>query len=197
MPLMPTLPLNITELRLQSAFNGYASTVANCLFSSAQIEIHIADSDATGYTILVDNTSKEYLTGRALTIRNAKEEDITILQIDNKLVSQRSKQKRCDCAILNATDMRFVEFKTNSQGNSVKAVESTYKQAMKQLSATLHLFIDKERTVGINLIEKRVLSAHICTAARFPRLPSSQIGYAIDFALQEHIPLTFGTITSI
>lgn len=197
MPFMLALPFYITELRLQSAFSGYAASLGNCLFSSALSEILIADSDATGYTIMVEKTSEEYLTGRALTIKNAKEEDITILQIDNKLVSPHSKQKRCDCALLNATNMRFVEFKTNSQGNSVRAVESTYEQAMKQLSATLHLFIDNERNVGINLLEKRGLSAHICTSARFPRLSATQIGYAIDFALQEHMPLTFGNTTTM
>ncbi len=194
---MLALPFYIVELCLQKAFKGYASSINSCLLSSAQCEILIADNQEAGYTIMIDKNSEDYLNGKGLIIKNINENDISILQIDNKLISPRSKQKRCDCAILNVTDMRFVEFKTNSQGNSVKAVESTYKQAMKQLSTTLHLFISKERNIGIDLQKKRRLSAHICTSVRFPRLSASQIGYAIDFALQEHIPLTFGTITNI
>jgi hypothetical protein len=194
---MPVLPFYIVELCLQKAFKGYASPIESCLFSSAQDEILIADNKDVGYTIMIDKNSEDYLTGRVLIIKNVKENDISILQIDNKLISPRSKQKRCDCAILNVTDMRFIEFKTNSQGNSVKAIESTYRQAIKQLSTTLHLFISKERNIGIDLQKKRSLSAHICTSVCFPRLSAAQIGYAIDFALQEHVPLTFGTITNI
>lgn len=189
---MPALPPYIAELRLKGAFRGYSIPIETCLLSSTQDVICIADSEEHHYTVFVDENSVENLTGRALSIYNLEHQPICILQIDNKLISPRSRQKRCDCAILDASKMRFVEFKTNAQGNSVKAVHDTYEQAIEQLGATLHLFIEQEQQVGIALKEARDLSAHICTAIRFPRLPSTQVGYAIQFAMQEGIPLTFG-----
>ena len=189
---MPTLSPYIIELRLKGAFRGYSIPIEDCILSSTQDLICIADSEDKHYTIFVGENSVENLTGRALSINNTGCRLVCILQIDNKLISPGSRQKRCDCVILDASEVRFVEFKTNAQGNSVKAVHDTYEQAIEQLRATIHLFIEKEQQVGIVIKEARDLSAHICTAVRFPRLPSTQVGYAIQFAMQEGIPLTFG-----
>ena len=177
---------------MKGAFQGYSKPIEECLLSSTHNEIFIADSEDKHFTILVEQDSKENITGRALLLNNSEKHYVTILQIDNKLISSRSRQKRCDCAVLDANKLCFVEFKTNAQGNSVPAVHETYEQAIEQLSATLHLFIEKEQSVGITLQEKRKLSAHICTAVRFPRLPSTQVSYAIRFAMQEGFPLSFG-----
>lgn len=189
---MSMLPLYFTELRLKGAFRGYSTAIEDCFLSSTRKEIFIADSEDAHFTILVEQDSKENITGRALQLNNPEKHDVVILQIDNKLISSRSRQKRCDCAILDANRLCFVEFKTNAQGNSVSSIHKTYEQAIEQLSATLHLFIEKEQRVGITLQNKRKMSAHICTAVRFPRLPSTQVSYAIHFALQEGIPLSFG-----
>ena len=144
---MQALSHYITELRLQGAFRGYSIPIEDCILLSTQEAICIADSEENHYTIFVEENSIENLTGRALSIYNPEHQPFCILQIDNKLISPRSRQKRCDCAVIDASKMRFVEFKTNAKGNSVKAVHDTYEQAIEQLSATLHLFIEDRKSV--------------------------------------------------
>lgn len=189
---MPTvLPQSIADLHLMQAFKGYAVPISQCAKSSTDEIIFVADKEQEHYSDFVTSHSIEYLLGKVMTIHNEQQKEIILIQIDNKLISSSSSQPRCDCAIADDKVFRFVEFKTNALGNTDNAYSQTYETAMRQLSASIQLFADKTRQIGIPLKDRRKLSAHICTSIRFPRIQTSEIGYAVKFGLLEHLPLYF------
>ena len=185
------LPQPIADLHLMQAFQGYAVPISQCIKSSTNKMILVADKEQEHYSDFVMSHSIEYLLGKAMTIHNEQQKEIVLIQIDNKLISSSSSQPRCDCAIADEEAFRFVEFKTNALGNTDNAYSQTYETAMKQLSKTIHLFADKTKQIGFPLRDKRKLSAHICTSIRFPRIQTSEIGYAVKFGLLERMPLYF------
>ena len=191
-----TLPQPIADLHLMQAFQGYAVPLSQCVKSSTDEMIFIADKEQEHYSDFVIPQSIEYVLGKVLTIYNKQQKEIVLVQIDNKLISSSSSQPRCDCAIVEKEAFRFVEFKTNALGNTDDAYSQTYETAMRQLSTSIHLFADKTQQIGFPLKDRRKLSAHICTSIRFPRIQTSEIGYAVKFGLLEHLPLYFdNTIT--
>lgn len=185
------LPQPIADLHLMHAFKGYAMPIDQCVKSSTNEISYVADKEQEHYSDFVTSLSKEYLLGKVMTIQNGNQQEVVLIQIDNKLISSSSSQPRCDCAIANDKEFHFIEFKTNALGNSDKAYSQTYETAMVQLSESTHLFIDRTKQVGIPLRERRNLFAHICTAVRFPRIQTSELGYAVKFGLLERIPLYF------
>lgn len=189
---MPTvLPQSIADLHLMQAFKGYAVPISQCIKSSTDEMIFVADKEQERYSDFVTSHSIEYLLGKVMTIHNEQQKEIILIQIDNKLISNSSSQPRCDCAIADKETFHFVEFKTNALGNTDNAYSQTYETAMRQLSASIQLFVDKTKQIGFPLKDRRKLSAHICTSVRFPRIQTSEIGYAVKFGLLEHLPLYF------
>ena len=185
------LPQSIADLHLMQAFKGYAVPISQCIKSSTDEMIYVADKEQEHYSDFVTSHSIEYLLGKVMTIHNKQQKEIVLVQIDNKLISSSSSQPRCDCAIADEESFRFVEFKMNALGNTDNAYSQTYETAMRQLSASIQLFADKTKQIGIPLKDRRKLSAHICTSIRFPRIQTSEIGYAVKFGLLEHLPLFF------
>ena len=185
------LPQSIADLHLMQAFKGYAVPISQCIKSSTNEMIFVADKEQERYSDFVASQSIEYKLGKVLIIHNEQLKEIVLIQIDNKLISSSSSQPRCDCAIADDKKFCFVEFKTNAIGNTEDAYSQTYKTAMKQLSKSIQLFADKTQQVGFPLKDRRKLSAHICTSLRFPRIQTSEIGYAVKFGLLEHLPLYF------
>lgn len=195
---MPSvLPQPIADLHLMQAFQGYAVPISQCIKSSTDDIIFVADKEKEHYSDFVTSHSIEYLLGKVMTVLNERHKEIVLIQIDNKLVSSSSAQPRCDCAIADGEVFRFVEFKTNALGNSDNAYSQTYETAMRQLSSSIQLFGDKTRQTGFPLKDKRRLSAHICTSIRFPRIQTSEIGYAVKFGLLEQLPLYFDSKISM
>ena len=189
---MPTIiPQTIAELHLIHAFRGNAVPFNQCIKCSTDEIMFVADRDSEHYSDFVTQDTDESRFGKALTILNKNKQEVVLVQIDNKLISSSSAQPRCDCAIVDNIEFRFVEFKTNALANTDKAYSQTYETAMSQLSATINMFETKTKQVGISLRDKRKLSAHICTSVRFPRVQTSELGYAVKFGLTEHVPLYF------
>ena len=186
-----TLPQPIADLHLMQAFQGYVVPILQCVKSSTDEMIFVADKEQEHYSDFVTPQSKEYNLGKVLTIHNKQQKEIVLIQIDNKLISSSSSQPRCDCAIADENAFRFVEFKTNALGNTDNAYSQTYETSMRQLSTSIHLFADKTQQIGFPLKDRRQISAHICTSIRFPRIQTSEIGYAVKFGLLEHLPLYF------
>ena len=191
------LPQLIADLHLMQAFKGYAVPISQCIKSSTDEMIYVADKEQEHYSDFVTSHSIEYLLGKVMTIHNEQQKEIVLVQIDNKLISSSSYQPRCDCAIADKEAFRFVEFKTNALGISDNAYSQTYETAMRQLSASIQLFADKTKRIGFPLKDRRKLSAHICTSVRFPRIQTSEIGYAVKFGILEHLPLYFDSLISI
>lgn len=189
--MLAVLPQPIADLHLMQAFKGYIVPISQCVKSSTDEMIFVADLEQEHYSDFVTLHSKEYLLGKVMTIYNEHQKEIVLLQIDNKLISSSSSQPRCDCAIADKEAFRFVEFKTNALGNTENAYSQAYETAMSQLSASIQLFADKTKQIGFPLKDRRKLSAHICTSIRFPRIQTSEIGYAVKFGLLEHLPLYF------
>jgi len=185
------LPPPIADLHLMQAFKGYAVPISQCIKSSTDEIIFVADKEQEHYSDFVTSHSIEYLLGKVMAIHNEQLKEIVLIQIDNKLISSSSSQPRCDCAIADKEAFRFVEFKTNALGNTDNAYSQTYETAMRQLSASIRLFADNTKQIGFPLKERRKLFAHICTSIRFPRIQTSEIGYAVKFGLLEHLPLYF------
>lgn len=189
--MLAVIPHSIADLHLMHAFHGYAVPIEQCLKTSTGKILFVADKEQEHYSNFVTPLSVEYKLGKVMAVQNENQQEVVLIQIDNKLISSSSAQPRCDCVIANDKKFCFTEFKTNALGNTENAYSQTYETAMKQLSASLHLFADKTAQVGISLYEKRKLSAHICTSIRFPRIQTSEIGYAVKYGLIEHIPLYF------
>lgn len=185
------LPQPIADLHLLHAFKGNAMPFDQCIKTFTEKIVYIADKEPEHYSDFVTILSKEYMLDKVMTVLNENQEEVVLIQIDNKLISSSSPQSRCDCAIVDNKEFHFIEFKTNALGNTGKAYSQTYETAMVQLSKSAHLFIEKTKQVGVSLRDKRYLFAHICTVLRFPRIQSSELGYAVKFGLVEQIPLFF------
>ena len=185
------LPQPIADLHLMQAFQGYVVPISQCVKSSTDEMIYVADKEQEHYSDFVTSRSIEYVLGKVMTIHNKQQREIVLIQIDNKLISSSSSQPRCDCAIVDVDTFRFVEFKTNALGNTDNTYSQTYETAMRQLSTSIHLFAGKTQQIGFPLKDRRKLSAHICTSIRFPRIQTSEIGYAVKFGLLEQLPLYF------
>ena len=96
---------------------------------------------------------------RGLLVFNENKREIVLLSIDNQLL--KSVQGGvADCALFDDKQFRFVEFKTNAEGKSDKAVRKTLEKAGKQLSNTIRIFSDSLKSVNVEMTDAVVMSCH-------------------------------------
>lgn len=86
-----------------------------------------------------------------------------------------------DCALFDEKQFRFVEFKTNAEGRSDKAVHKTLEKAGKQLSNTIRIFSDSLRSVNVEMADADVMSCHIVLTRNFPIAHSTMQDYLLEF----------------
>lgn len=117
---------------------------------------------------------------RGLLVFNENKREIVLLSIDNQLL--KSVQGGvADCALFDDKQFRFVEFKTNAEGKSDKAVRKTLEKAGKQLSNTIRIFSDSLKSVNVEMTDAVVMSCHIVLTKNFPIAHSTIQDYVLEF----------------
>ena len=75
---------------------------------------------------------------KALIVFNENKQEIVLLSIDNQLLKS-VEGGLADCALFDDKQFRFVEFKTNAEGNSERTVQKTFDKASRQLKNTIRI----------------------------------------------------------
>lgn len=178
------IPQSVRNLKLCYAFKGYKQKVEDCITVTTATEFFIEDSPESKCTVMVEHATED----KKCKVINLSSSEVVLLAIDNRLISNR---EIADGAVFNMDDFHFIEFKTNAEGNSDKAVSDTYDKAISQLKSTIDLFESNLSAVGIDFKNKININCHIVVAETFPRNNAAEITKAIDFAYNTLVPLIF------
>jgi len=184
-----SLPEAVKRLRLVYAFRGYATKIKDCLVVSREKElVVIDDEDAHCSRFSTLDTDRE----RGCLIHNPGEDEIVLLPIDNKLITNHAGGV-ADCAVFNSLLFCFIEFKSNAKGNTEVAIDDTYRKAINQLKETLHIF--KERIEDaqnhFKIHTETDIRCHVIVSALFPRSRAVEQTYQLAFAQDTGIALSF------
>ena len=178
------IPKSVQNLKLCYAFKGYKRKVEECISVTSNTEFYIEDDLYDKCTILVDIPDSD----KICKVINPSADEVVLLAIDNKLISNI---EIADGAVFNMNNFHLVEFKTNAEGNSDKAVLYTYEKAISQLISTVNLFETKLNAVKIDFKNKINISCHIVVAEAFPRNNAVEMTKALKFAKDTLLPLSF------
>ena len=127
---------------------------------------------------------------RGLLIFNEKKREIVLLSIDNQLL--RGVQGGvADCALFDDKQFRFVEFKMNAEGRSLKAAHNAIEKAEQQLKNTIRFFSEGEKAIKVDFENAVVLSCHVVLSRNFPAIQSAIQDYQMAFALETGVYLSF------
>ena len=156
-----------TQKMLHSAFN-------ECWTVKCDELLLVVDDDEKKYSRFgADNED----IGRGLLVFNEQKCEIVLLSIDNKLLTG-IQGGIADCALFDDKQFRFVEFKTNAEGNAKK----NFDKATGQLKNTIQVFKDRLQTVEIQFEDAVVLSCHVVVSNTFPRCQATMQDYQFEFA---------------
>lgn len=178
------IPQSVQNLKLCYAFKGYKQKVEDCISVTSDTEFYIEDNTHYGYTVITATPDYD----KKCKVLNPSATEAVLLSIDNKLINNR---EIADGAVFNMNDFHFVEFKTNAEGNSDKAVSDTYDKAISQLKSTLIFFENNLNDVNIDFKTKMNIGCHIVVAETFPRNNAVEMTKALNFAIETLIPLNF------
>ena len=120
---------------------------------------------------------------KALIVFNENKQEIVLLSIDNQLLKS-VEGGLADCALFDDKQFRFVEFKTNAEGNSERTVQKTFDKASRQLKNTIRIFNDSLKSVDIVFEDTIALSCRIVLSRSFPSNPSLMQDFQIEFMLE-------------
>lgn len=181
-------PEAVKNLKLKWAFKGVTSVLEQYYTVVYDKEFFIEDDTTCSKRTIVVQTPDQ---DKYCQVLNAKGTEAVVLAIDNALIPHHQ-GGIADSAVFNTNDFHFVEFKTNAQGNSVKAVEEIYQKAMQQLKSTIDLFQKQLQKANIEFTETINVECHMVVAMNFPRHNAAEITYALAFATDtKGIPLSF------
>lgn len=185
------IPSYLSNLDLSKVFAAYTSTPCKYMQTSVKDE-HIVDSASKGVSGFVSNSfgQVEDCAKKFFAIENPTGRPYALLQIDNGLI-QTNETKKCDCAVVNDTDICFIEFKANAVVDTTKAVRTNNRKAMAQLVTTIGLFNTYYSAKGTNLKKLRNTEAYICFREGYPKSTSSQMNCKVRFMCQTGISLSF------
>ena len=171
-----------TKKMLHSAFN-------KCWTVKCDELLLVVDDDDTKVSRF--GTDNEDI-GRGLLVFNEQKREIVLLSIDNKLLIG-IQGGIADCAIFDDKQFRFVEFKTNAEGNAKK----NFDKATGQLKNTIKVFKDRLQTVNVKFEDAVVLSCHVVVSYSFPRSLAMMQDYQLEFATDtDGIMLSFDLETN-
>lgn len=181
------IPEAIRQLRLCTAFKGYAVPLMDCISCSDDIVVFVRDNDETRISELTDWVDNE----NVFIGNNPQRTNICLLSIDHKLIDNYP-GGIADCAVFNTDIFCFVEFKTNAEGRSLTSVEKTYQSAIQQIENTLELFEDKIKATHADLYQAvKEVVCHIVVASKFPRNLAMEQNYIVAFAQKWRLELSF------
>lgn len=132
--------------------------------------------------------------GKGLLVFNEQKHEIVLLSIDNQLL-KGVQGGVADCALFDDKQFRFVEFKMNAEGRSLKAARNTLIEAGQQLKNTIHIFSEKEKVIKVDFENAVTLSCHIVLSRNYPATQSAIQDYQMAFATETGIYLSFDSET--
>lgn len=175
------IPTYLKDLDLEKVFATYTLTPDKYLEESDKNE-HIVDSESQKISGFVSPSFglKEDKANKYFAVENSTASQYALLKIDNGLI-QTEKTRKCDCAIANAQEICFIEFKANATSLVKKTIEGNYHKAIDQLTTTIHIFNDYYASVGTDIKSLRKVEAYVCFRAGYPRSTASQMNYKLKF----------------
>ena len=189
------IPTYLDKLQLQQVFFAYTSDVGKHI-CEAVLDMHIVDSEKKRVCGFVTASfgQEEDNAGEYFSVRTPSGKPFSLMPIDNGIIKKNvgPATKKCDCAVANDTSLCFIEFKTKVFSANPLTIDSAYRKAIAQLSATIALFDNYHITRGVDFRDLRDVEAFICFKQGYPRTTSSQMFYQISFAeSNKGIPLSF------
>lgn len=182
-----TVDKAIQQLNLCSAFKGYPADFMDCIETSEETNLYIVDNDENHRSEFIAQEDPDEKHFHAINKENKK---IFLLSIDHALIDSH-KGGIADCALFDTDLFCFIEFKSNAEGNNLKAIKRNYKKAISQLESTLDLFKTEIKKADADLLATVEVICHIVVSAKFPRASSTEQNYSIQFAEKNHLELCF------
>lgn len=177
----------IDDLKLAESFAQSHKPFDECWTVRKDSELLVIDDDQIHATRFSNDPDDA---GRALMVVNAKNKEIVLLSIDNKLVANR-KGGITDGALLDMEQFHFIEFKTNAMGNSEQAVYDTFDKAVGQLRETIKVFVERLELQEVDLLSERMVMCHVVVSDRFPRSRATRQNYSLRFFDETGVELSF------
>lgn len=181
---MCSIPQAIQQLRLCSAFKGYATPIMDCISTTMDREFYIIDGEGH-ISKFIDSADDKSFRGI-----NPQREKVCLLAIDHKLIDNH-KGGIADCALFHTNLFCFIEFKANAEGNSLHSVTQTYEEAISQIESTVALFKQNLEKVHIDFAATIEIVCHVVVSAKFPRNIAMEQNYSIDFTNRTGLELCF------
>lgn len=173
------LPLEVSRLRLGSAFRGYAVPFHDCISLTSDQRVLLVDD---GITQISHNPEDDY---RACIALNPDFHQLIVLSIDHKLINQRD-GGMADGAVFDTKKFAFVEFKDHAEGNTDYSIAQTYEKAVSQLHNAVELFKELTANVAVKFLDMVEVECHVIVSEMFPEAKTIQQDKAIEFAMDNH-----------
>ena len=155
----------VEELRLKDAFSelkvfrevNSQQDYYNVLIEySNRSKIFVCDSEEIGHSIFLEDTNGVG-NNKIFVLENPSRKEIFLMHIDGVLFA---KDTKCDCAIISAKELDFIEFKSNAINRTDEAIESNYEKASSQLLNTVEEFRKRYYVIGLSMEAMRKLECY-------------------------------------
>lgn len=179
----------ITRFKFKEAFNGNAlfqgvaedNDYLKVLFEySDRGTIYIYDDLQLGHSVFVDNTHGLGI-DKVFTIKNKIHKDVFLWHIDGILYKKNTK---CDCACITDNELSFIEFKTNAENQTDKAIIENFEKAKEQLLQTIQDFSNRCQTIGVDIRGFVDIDAYIVLNRSVPDGNAFQKGISAKFLFE-------------
>lgn len=164
----------INRLRLKDAFSEFDlfqriskdEDLLDILFEcGSRRQLFVYDDAKAGHVVYIDDT-KGLGSNKVFKLENNSHKDVFLWHIDGVLYKKTSK---CDCAIITADEMEFIEFKTNASNNKPVTIFDNYHEASEQLQKIVLDVKERCSNVGVILTSVIPVEAHAVFNPTVPR----------------------------
>lgn len=192
----------INRLRLKDAFGEYAlfqriskdEDWLEILFEcDTRGQLFVYDDADAGHVVYVNDT-KGLGRDKVFGLLNKSHKDVFLWHIDGVLYEKTSK---CDCAVITADEMEFIEFKTNASNSSQEAIFDNYHKAGEQLQIIVKDVMDRCSKVGVILTSVIPVEAHAVFNPTVPSDNAMKKNISAKFLVRTRVKLSFDNVKEL
>lgn len=192
----------INRLRLKEAFNEFdlfrdvsknEDWLDKLFECDSRGQLFVYDDADIGHVVYVNDTNG---LGRdkVFVLVNKNHKDVFLWHIDGVIYEKTSK---CDCAVITADEMDFIEFKTSASNNSQKAILDNYYKSSEQLQIVVKDVKERCSKVGVILTSVFSIEAHAVFNPTVPSDNAMKKNISAKFLLSTGVKLCFDNMKDL
>ena len=156
-------------------------------------QLFVYDDADVGHVVYVNDT-KGLGRDKVFGLVNKTHKDVFLWHIDGVIYEKTSK---CDCAVITADEMDFIEFKTNASNSTQEAIIDNYHKASEQLQKIVMDVKNRCSKVGVKLTSVVPVEAHAVFNPTVPSDNAMKKNISAKFLFRTGIKLSFDNMKEL